>query len=107
MTAQKSALLSNILSALDEYKAENIVTLDVKNKTTITDYMVVANGRSSRQVKSLAQLVIDMLKKHGIAAISVTGLDNGEWALVDFGDVILHIFQPDARAFYDIEALWS
>lgn len=107
MTAQKSALLSHILSALDDYKAENIITIDVKDKTSITDYMVVANGRSSRQVKSIAELVIDNVKKHGFASISVTGLDNGEWALVDFGDVILHVFQPDARAFYDIEALWK
>lgn len=104
----KSEQLAELVTAaLDDVKARDTVVLDVRNMTGVTDYMVVSSGTSNRHVKSLANNVVDEAKQQGIRAIGVEGDTVGEWVLVDFGDVVVHVMMPEARTFYDIERLWS
>lgn len=106
-SAAKPSLLQIIINALDDLKAQNIVTLDVADLTDVTDTLVIASGSSSRQVRALAQHAAEEAKKQGSPAIGVEGLDAGEWVLADFGDVVLHVMQPEVREFYDLEKLWQ
>jgi ribosome-associated protein len=96
-----------VISALEEVKADNITSLDVRELTGVMDTMIVASGNSNRQVKSLANNVAVEGKKAGFELLGVEGDDTAEWILVDFGDVIVHIMLPATRAFYDLEKLWS
>lgn len=98
-----------VLEALDDLKGRNIVTLDVRTLTDVADYMVICTGTSNRHVKSLADSVALELKKQGNPALGIEGVDQAtcEWALIDFGDVIVHVMLPDTRDFYDLERLWS
>ena len=97
-----------VLTALDDLKGKDIVTLDVRAMTDITDYMVVCTGTSNRHVKSLADNVAMELKKSGLPAMGIEGVEQAsEWALVDFGDVVVHVMLPDTRDFYDLERIWS
>lgn len=99
--------LPTLLKTLDDIQAIDVTTIDVHTQTTVTDFMVICSGRSSRHVKAIAnQASIDM-KKIGISILSMTGLETGDWILVDFGDFVLHIMQPTARAFYNLEGLWN
>lgn len=94
--------------ALDDLKGRDIVTLDVRDMTDITDYMLICTGTSNRHVKSLADNVAQELKKQGCPALGIEGLDQKpEWALVDFGEVVVHVMLPETRNFYDLERLWS
>ena len=95
-----------VVEALDDLKAVNTVSLDVTDLTDVMDYMVVASGTSSRHVKSLADNVCMEAKKQGMRPIGVEGQDAGEWVLVDFGDVVVHLMLPATRDFYDLERLW-
>jgi ribosome-associated protein len=88
-------------------KAEDTVTIDLTGKTSIADSMVVASGRSSRHVSATADGVIDGLQKAGVRGIRVEGKRNGDWVLIDAGDVIVHVFRPEVRAFYDLEKMWA
>ena len=102
------AVLDTILAALDEIKAEDVVTIDLLGKTSIADHMVVASGRSHRQVASLAENVLKSLKEaHDMRGLNTEGLTHGDWVLIDAGDVIIHIFRPEVREFYNIEKMWS
>lgn len=103
----KPSLLQVIINALDDLKAQNIVTLDVTRLTDVTDTLIIASGSSSRQVRALAQHAVEEAKKQGMPSIGIEGLDGGEWVLADFGDVVLHVMQPDVREFYDLEKLWQ
>ena len=96
-----------ICETLSAKKAHDIVKLDVKEKTVLADYFIVASGRSAIQVKSLAEYAIEAIEKEGGEVIRKEGLDDGRWAVVDFGDVILHIFNDEMRLFYHLERLWS
>jgi ribosome-associated protein len=96
-----------VVAALDDMKAINIVTLDVTALTDVMDYMVIASGTSNRHVKSLASHVSVEAKKQGIAPMGTEGEDAGEWVLVDFGDVVVHVMLPATRDFYDLERLWT
>jgi len=96
-----------VISALEDVKAENITSLDVRELTGVMDTMVVASGNSNRQVKSLANNVAVEGKNAGFELLGVEGDDTAEWILVDFGDVIVHVMLPATRAFYDLERLWS
>ena len=96
-----------VVEALDDLKAVNTVTLDVTGLTDVMDYMVVASGTSNRHVKSLADNVCMEAKKQGQRALGVEGEDAGEWVLVDFGDVVVHVMLPATRDFYDLERLWT
>jgi len=98
----------NIISAaLDENKAEDIVAIDVRDKCSFADYMIVASGRGGRHVSALAEYVVKALKKEGFTGMTSEGQDTGEWVLIDTGDVIVHIFRPETRQFYNLEKMWS
>ena len=101
------ALKDIVINALEEIKATNITTIDVRELTGLMDTMVVATGNSNRQVKSLANSVVVDAKKAGHILIDVEGDDTSEWILVDFGDVIVHVMLPATREFYDLERLWT
>lgn len=96
-----------LLSLLDDMQAQDIKIINVKDISTITDEMIICTGRSSRHVTAIAEDVLEKMKAHGYPALHNTGLSSGEWALIDFGDIILHIMQPDIRSHYDLESLWS
>ena len=96
-----------ILSRLEDMKAEDTVTIDLTGKSSIADYMVIATGRSNRQLASMAQHLDEKLTKSGIKKVSVEGLTQGEWVLLDGGDVIVHLFKPDTRRFYNLEKMWG
>jgi ribosome-associated protein len=105
MQAEQLKLL--VIDALEDIKAEDIQILDVTQMTDVTDTMIIATGKSSRQVKALANEVVMQAKAAGIQPLGVEGEDIGEWALVDLGDVITHIMTPQTRLTYNLEKLWS
>ncbi len=96
-----------VVDALDELKAQDVHVIDVRGKTSITDIMVVATGTSNRHVKSLAENVVMKAKAAGVRPLGEEGLDAGEWALIDLGDVVVHVMQPSIRDFYALEKLWG
>lgn len=101
------ALTTLVLDALDDLKAVDPVVVDVRELSSVMDFLVVASGTSSRHVKSLADNVIVKAKEQGARPIGVEGETVGEWVLVDFGDVVVHVMQPATRSFYDLERLWT
>ncbi len=96
-----------VINALEAVKGQDIHVMDVRELTTITDYMIVVSGTSNRQVKALAQKVVEASKKAGVRPLGVEGEEKAEWVLVDLNDVIVHIMQPVTRDFYQLEKLWS
>ncbi len=100
-------LLARILSSLDDDKAEDVVQIDLRGKSSIGDYMVVASGRSTRQVSSMAEKLVDRLKQEYGRLARVEGKEAGDWVLIDTGDVIVHIFRPEVREFYQLEKMWA
>jgi ribosome-associated protein len=100
-------LLDVVLDTLDDAKAEDVVTIDIKGKTSIGDQMVVASGRSQRHVGAVADHLIRKLKDEGFGRARVEGLPHCDWVLIDAGDVIVHIFRPEVREFYNLEKMWS
>lgn len=100
-------LTHTLCQALDDGKAVDVRALDVRALTVITDYMIIASGRSSRQVKALHDRVVERATTRDARAIGVEGQREGDWVLIDFGDVIVHIMQPETRAFYQLEKLWE
>jgi ribosome-associated protein len=104
---QNEELVRVAIDALEELKAKDITTIDVRGKTSVTDFMVIASGTSSRHVKSLAENVLEKVKEQGVRPLGNEGLDGGEWALLDLGDVVVHVMQVATRQFYDLERLWQ
>ena len=100
-------LLATAQQALVDLKAVDPVVLDVRGLSSVMDWLIVASGTSSRHVKSLADNVIMKARQQGVRPLGVEGERVGEWVLVDFGDVVVHVMQPAARSFYDLERLWS
>jgi ribosome-associated protein len=98
--------LNMILSRLDDMKAEETVTIDLRGKSAFSDYMIVTSGRANRHVGAIAENVAKGLKENGIKSIHVEGLPNCDWVLIDSGDVIVHVFRPEVREFYNLERLW-
>jgi ribosome-associated protein len=105
VTAKK--LLSLARDALADVKAKDVRVLDVRELTTVADYLVVASGTSDRHVKSLADRVVERATAAGVKPLGVEGREGGEWVLVDLHDVVVHIMQPKARDFYKLESLWD
>jgi len=99
--------LNMILSRLDDMKAEETVTIDLRGKSAFSDYMIVTTGRVNRHVGAIAENVTKALKENGIKGIHVEGLPNCDWVLIDSGDVIVHVFRPEVREFYNLERLWT
>ena len=100
-------ILQTVLAGLDDMKAEDIVTIDLTGKTSIADAMVVASGRSNRHVGSIADEVLKDLGEAGLPNVHVEGMPHCDWVLIDAGDVIVHLFRAETRAFYDLEKLWT
>ncbi len=108
MTARRSARLKKlIVEALDDAKGLNIAVLDVRSVCDFTDYMLIATGTSTRHVQSMVERVTEHLRAHGIRPLGSEGEAVGDWVLLDFGDVVVHLMRPEARAFYDLEKLWG
>lgn len=95
------------VAALEDIKASDITVLNVKKLTSMADYMIIASGESSRQVKALARNVADKLREAGAEVVGVEGEDSGEWVLVDLGHVIVHVMHPAVREYYNLEELWT
>ncbi|HHJ4328272.1 TPA: ribosome silencing factor [Klebsiella pneumoniae] len=104
---QNEQLLQLAIEALEELKGQDITPIDVRGKTSVTDFMLIASGTSSRHVKALAENVLEKAKAQGVRAIGCEGLDGGEWALLDLGDLVVHVMQSATRQFYDLERLWQ
>ena len=102
-----SNLKKIILNTLDINKANDIVSIDLKDKSSMADYMIIASGTSSRHIQSLSEQVLEKLKKNGIPDSKIEGKDSSEWKLVDGVDLIVHIFHPEKRKFYELEKMWS
>lgn len=100
-------LVKLAIAALEDIKAQDIVSIDVRDKTSITDFMVIASGTSNRHVKSLVDNVLEKVKEKGVRPLGSEGLDTGEWALLDLGDIVVHVMLPTTRQFYDLERLWQ
>ena len=98
---------NNIEKILDNNKAQAITSIDLKNKSYIADYMIIASGTSSRHLQSLSENLVTELKKLGLTDCRIEGKDSSDWKLVDAHDVIIHLFHPDKRDFYDLEKMWS
>ena len=97
----------NIEEILDDNKAKNITTINLKNKSHIADYMIVASGTSSRHLQALSEILVSELKKIGLKDCRIEGRESKDWKLVDAIDIIIHIFNPEKREFYDLEKMWS
>ncbi|TCK23740.1 ribosome-associated protein [Ancylobacter aquaticus] len=100
-------ILALVLARLDDDQAEDVVSIELRGKTTIADYMVVASGRAQRHVGAIAEHLVEALKAHGVKGVRVEGFPACDWVLIDASDVIVHIFQPEVRGFYNIEKMWS
>ena len=105
--SDKTTMLAKLLQLLDDNQAIDIKVIDVRQQTTITDYMIISSGRSSRHVKAIAQKIMEEMKAIGFPALNYTGLESGDWVLIDFGDYVIHVMQPEARQYYNLEALWE
>jgi ribosome-associated protein len=99
--------LQTVLASLDDAKAEGTTTIDIQGKSSIGDYMVVTSGRSHRHVGAIADRLIGDLKDAGFGSVRVEGLPHCDWVLIDAGDLIVHVFRPEVREFYNIEKMWS
>ncbi|MCC5870974.1 MAG: ribosome silencing factor [Gammaproteobacteria bacterium] len=95
-----------VMDALDDLKGQNVLALDVSGSSSVTDWMVIASGTSGRHVKALVDRLIERVKAQGVIPIGVEGQATLDWVLVDLGDVVVHVMQQEARAFYDLERLW-
>ena len=102
-----SDLKEIVINTLDLNKAQNIVTIDLKDKSPMADYMIIASGTSSRHIQSLSEQVLEKLKNNGVKDSKIEGKESTEWKLVDGIDLIVHIFHPEKRKFYELEKIWS
>ena len=100
-------LKSIIIDTLDSYKAVDIISIDLKNKSSMADYKIIASGTSSRHIQALSEQVLEKLKDNGIKNSKIEGKESNEWKLVDGIDLIVHIFHPEKRKFYELEKIWS
>jgi ribosome-associated protein len=99
--------LELVLTSLEDSKAEDIVTIDIAGKSALGDYMIVASGRSSRHVSAICDHLISDMKDEGFGGARVEGLEAGDWVLIDTGDIIVHVFRPEIREFYNLEKMWG
>ena len=105
---EKNSDLKNlILETLDSNKALDIVSIDLKNKSSMADYLIIASGTSSRHIQALSEMVLEKLRSNGVKNSKIEGKESGDWKLVDGIDLIVHIFNPEKRRFYELEKIWS
>ena len=96
-----------IISALDSNKALDIVTINLENKSSMADYLIIASGTSSRHIQALSEIVLEKFKINGLKNCQIEGKESGDWKLIDGKDIVVHIFNPEKRKFYDLEKMWS
>ncbi|MEL6475047.1 MAG: ribosome silencing factor [Pseudomonadota bacterium] len=101
------AMADAVLNSLEEDKAEDLVVIDLEGKSSIADHMIIASGRSARHVSALADHVVRRLKEMGTGRARVEGLPNADWVLIDTGDIVVHLFRPEVRSFYNLERIWA
>lgn len=106
-TATSESLLAAVLKSLDDDKAEDIVQINLRGKSEMGDYMVIASGRSTRQVTAIAEKLADRIKQEFGVIAKTEGKNTGDWVLIDTGDVIVHVFRPEVREFYQLEKMWQ
>ena len=106
-TKEISSLKNHIEKILNDNKAEEIKSINLKDKTSFADFMIIASGNSSRHIQALSEILMDELKKKGISECRLEGKNSAEWKLIDAKDIIVHIFHPEKRKFYDLEKMWS
>jgi ribosome-associated protein len=104
---EKNPMLDKLLKSLEDMQAMNIKVIDVRNQTTITDYMIIVSGRASRHVKAIAETLMEDMKAAGLPSLSATGMENADWVLIDLGDFIVHVMISESRQFYNLEGLWE
>ena len=102
-----SDLKKIIIKTLDSNKAEDIVSIDLKNKSSMADHMIIASGNSSRHIQALSEQVLEKFKNNGVTNCKIEGQNSNDWKLIDAKDIIIHIFHPEKRKFYDLEKMWS
>lgn len=95
------------MTSLDDDKAEDVVVIDLAGKTSFADYMIIASGRSGRQVGAMAEHLREKLKAAGAASVDVEGMPQADWVLIDAGDIVVHLFRPEVRSFYNLEKMWG
>jgi len=100
-------MLDLVLNSLDEDQAQEVVTIPLQGKSSMADYMVIASGRSTRQVAAIAQKLAERLKQAGFGSSRIEGLPAADWVLIDAGDVVVHLFRPEVRSFYNLERMWG
>ena len=100
-------LLALVLQQLDDDQAQDVVTIDLEGKSSIADFMVIASGRSTRQVAAMAQKLAEKVKQNGHGPVRLEGLPAADWVLIDAGDVVVHLFRPEVRSFYNLERMWA
>ena len=101
------ALASRVVGILEDMKANDIVKIDVRHLTSITDAMIIASGRSDRHVRAISEALVERCKAAGIQPLGIEGMESGEWVLIDLADAIVHVMLPRTRSFYEIEKLWD
>ena len=105
--AAATLAIDTVLASLEDSKAENIVSIDIQGKSSLGDYMVIASGRSHRHVSAVADHLLKALKDAGLGMARVEGLASADWVLIDSGDIIVHVFRPEVREFYNLEKMWQ
>lgn len=105
--AEPGSLLALVLEQLDDDQAQDVITIPLAGKSSIADYMVIASGRSTRQVASIAQKLAEKVKHEGFGPARLEGLPTADWVLIDAGDVVVHLFRPEVRSFYNLERMWA
>ena len=106
-TTNRSSLLNVAVESLEKFKAQDIVKIDLSGKTSIADFMLIASGTSSRQIRAMAEHTVTMIKKNINVPVNIEGLNQGDWVLIDSGDIIIHLFRPEVREFYNLEKMWQ
>ena len=104
---KKLNLLSVVISSLEEFKAQDIVKIDLIGKTSMADSMLIASGTSSRQIRAIAENTVTEIKKRSSVNVNIEGLNQSDWVLIDAGDIIIHLFRPEVREFYNLEKMWQ
>ncbi len=95
-----------VISSLEQFKAHDIIKIDLAGKTSMADFMLIASGTSSRQIRAIAENTVTAIKKSSNVNVSIEGLKQGDWVLIDGGDIIVHLFRPEVREFYNLEKMW-
>lgn len=107
VAAEPDSLQALVLASLDDDQAQEVVSIPLEGKSSIADHMVIASGRSTRQVTAMAQKLAERIKKAGFGNARIEGLPAADWVLVDAGDVVVHLFRPEVRSFYNLERMWA